>query len=170
MPGREEYLDSEKYQIRTRDWQAPGNIIAEIARLNTHPARESGAAHAPEPAVLQRLATTRCSITASARRTGRNFILVAVSLDPHRSQETRFEVPLWEFGLPDDGALAVEELMRGQSFDLVRQDPALAARAAASCRSRSFAFAPPAPDATRCTDMDIIVPRTRRRRRQCRAP
>src|SRR5690606_42013717 len=34
VPGKEEYLDSEKYQLRPRDWNAPGNIIAEIARLN----------------------------------------------------------------------------------------------------------------------------------------
>jgi starch synthase (maltosyl-transferring) len=34
LPGREEYMDSEKYQIKQRDWQAPGNIIAEISRLN----------------------------------------------------------------------------------------------------------------------------------------
>ncbi len=31
---REEYLDSEKYQLRVRDWQQPGNIVAEISRLN----------------------------------------------------------------------------------------------------------------------------------------
>ena len=42
--------------------------------------------------------------------------MVAVRVDPHQAQETRFEAPLWEFGLPDDGALAVEELMRSQSF------------------------------------------------------
>ena len=42
LPGREEYLDSEKYQIRVRDFSAPGNIIAEISKLNrirrAHPA------------------------------------------------------------------------------------------------------------------------------------
>src|SRR5438046_8519041 len=26
LPGREEYLDSEKYQFKERDWNAPGNI------------------------------------------------------------------------------------------------------------------------------------------------
>jgi starch synthase (maltosyl-transferring) len=31
-------------------------------------------------------------------------------------QETQFEAPLWEFGLPDHGALQVDDLMRGQSF------------------------------------------------------
>ena len=34
LPGREEYLDSEKYEIRVRDYDAPGNIAAEIAKLN----------------------------------------------------------------------------------------------------------------------------------------
>jgi starch synthase (maltosyl-transferring) len=34
LPGREEYLDSEKYQIRVRDQNAPGNIVFEIAILN----------------------------------------------------------------------------------------------------------------------------------------
>src|SRR3546814_17622683 len=34
LPGKEEYLHSEKYELPPRDWQAPGNIIAEITRLN----------------------------------------------------------------------------------------------------------------------------------------
>ncbi|MBC9881885.1 DUF3416 domain-containing protein [Bradyrhizobium sp. INPA01-394B] len=34
VPGREEYLDSEKYQIRQRDWDKPGNIKPYIAALN----------------------------------------------------------------------------------------------------------------------------------------
>src|SRR5262249_54523154 len=34
VPGREEYLDSEKYQIRSRDWNRPGNIKGYIAALN----------------------------------------------------------------------------------------------------------------------------------------
>ena len=39
------------------------------------------------------------------------MLLVAVSLDPHNVQEADFEVPLWEWGLPDDGALEVEDLL-----------------------------------------------------------
>src|SRR5205814_7430458 len=34
LPGREEYLDSEKYQWKERDWDAPGNIKDWITRLN----------------------------------------------------------------------------------------------------------------------------------------
>ena len=35
IPGREEYANSEKYEIKTRDWNQPGNIKEYIARLNT---------------------------------------------------------------------------------------------------------------------------------------
>src|SRR5204863_659439 len=34
IPGREEYLDSEKYQIKQRDWDKPGNIKSYITELN----------------------------------------------------------------------------------------------------------------------------------------
>jgi starch synthase (maltosyl-transferring) len=36
-----------------------------------------------------------------------------VSLDPHNVQEAAFELPLWEWKLPDHGSLYVEDLMRG---------------------------------------------------------
>jgi starch synthase (maltosyl-transferring) len=34
IPGREEYLHSEKYELKTRDWDQPGNIKPYIAQLN----------------------------------------------------------------------------------------------------------------------------------------
>jgi len=34
IPGKEEYLNSEKYEIRTRDWNKPGNIKAYLGALN----------------------------------------------------------------------------------------------------------------------------------------
>jgi starch synthase (maltosyl-transferring) len=45
IPGREEYLDSEKYEIKTRDWNKPGNIKPYIAALNR--------ARRTNPALLQ---------------------------------------------------------------------------------------------------------------------
>ena len=115
LPGREEYLDSEKYQIRQRDWQAPGNIIAEISQLNRirheNPALQSHL-------FLRFYNAFNEQVISYGRFTPGldNFLLILVSLDPHHVQEVQFEVPLWEFGLPDTGALAVEELMRGVQF------------------------------------------------------
>src|SRR5262249_15197110 len=34
IPGKEEYLNSEKYEIKTRDWDAPGNIKPYVAKIN----------------------------------------------------------------------------------------------------------------------------------------
>ena len=36
IPGREEYLHSEKYELKTRDWNTPGNIKAYIGALNRY--------------------------------------------------------------------------------------------------------------------------------------
>ena len=53
-------------------------------------------------------------------------------IDPHRAQEATVELPLWEWGLPDDGALQAEDLLRGNAFvwrgklQQLRIDPAVA--------------------------------------------
>ncbi|MEJ0028580.1 MAG: alpha-1,4-glucan--maltose-1-phosphate maltosyltransferase [Rhizomicrobium sp.] len=115
LPGREEYRDSEKYQIRPRDWNAPGNIAAEIATLNrlrkAHSALQTHLGvtfyNAFNPNVLYYGKHV-------AGETSR--ILVAVNLDPHGPQECDFEIPLWEWGLPDSGALFVEDLLDGHHF------------------------------------------------------
>jgi starch synthase (maltosyl-transferring) len=43
-------------------------------------------------------------------------ILVAISLNPHGPEEADFEIPLWEWGLPDSGAVLAQDLLRGGSF------------------------------------------------------
>jgi len=59
-----------------------------------------------------------------------DMVFAVVSLDPHQPQETSFEIPLWEWKLPDSAALAAEDLMTGRRFTLhgkrqwLRLDPA----------------------------------------------
>jgi len=115
LPGKEEYLDSEKYQLKPRDWNAPGNIVGEVARLNRI-RRENPALHTHLNLRFYSAFNDQVLYYGKATPDRSNFILVAVSLDPHHVQETLFEAPLWEFGLPDDAALQVEELMGGGRF------------------------------------------------------
>lgn len=115
LPGREEYLDSEKYQLKTRDWNAPGNIINEISRLN-YIRKLNPALHTHLNLRFYNAWNDQVLYFGKFTADLSNFILVAVSLDPWLPQETDFEVPLWEFGLPDSGDLEVEELMRGSNF------------------------------------------------------
>ncbi|HEY0844264.1 MAG TPA: maltotransferase domain-containing protein [Noviherbaspirillum sp.] len=119
VPGKEEYLDSEKYEIRAWDWQRPGNIIAEITRLNRirseNPALQTHLnirfLHASSDNILFFLKSTVPD--SGNARFGDNVVLVAINLDPFAAHEATLELPLWEFGLPDDGVLDVDDLING---------------------------------------------------------
>ena len=129
LPGREEYLDSEKYEVRQRDFNAPGSIVAEITALNRlrrlHPAL-----HSHLGVRFYNAFNDQVLVYGKPSPDGAEMILVAVSFDPHHAQETSFEVPLWEWKLPDNGAVEVEDLMRNNRFvwqgkvQHVRLDPA----------------------------------------------
>lgn len=109
LPGREEYLDSEKYEIRVRDDDGPGNIRDYVARINAI-RRDNPALH--DHLNLRFYNTWNDQILLFGRITAEkdNAILVAVNLDTRHPQEAQFEVPLWEFGLPDDATLEAVDL------------------------------------------------------------
>ena len=115
LPGKEEYLDSEKYEIRPRDFATPGNIVAEITMLNrlrrSHPALQSHLG-----ITFYNAGNNQILVYGKRVPDAEDMVLVAVSLDPHHAQETDFEIPLWEWKLPDDGAIEVEDLVRGDRF------------------------------------------------------
>lgn len=123
-PGKEEYLDSEKYQIRVRDWNEPGNIIADVTRLNMlrrrHPALQSHlntrfyTAHDDNIIWYGKPSPTGASDKDGAIR---EMIMVMVNMDPHHAHGCAFDVPLWEFGLHDHARIAVEDLVEGHRFD-----------------------------------------------------
>src|SRR5690554_1721869 len=112
VPGKEESLDSEKYEIRPRDYTAPGNIIYDIAQLNRI-RRENPALHTHLGLAFYTIHNDTILLFGKRTEARDNFILAAVSLDPFEAQEGTFELPLWEFGLTDDAALQVEDLMSG---------------------------------------------------------
>lgn len=115
VPGKEEYLDSEKYEIRPRDFNAAGNIIAEIAQLNRI-RRQNPALHSHLGLKLYNAWSDQILYFGKRNAEGDNFVLVAVSLDPFNAQEAHFELPLWELGLADDAATQGEDLMNGHRW------------------------------------------------------
>lgn len=120
--GSEEYLDSEKYQLRDRDLDGP--LLPLIARLNAirreHPA-------------LQRLANVRFldshndALLAYAKPHGADLLLVVVNLDPHHAQEGLVILP---YELGSAPTLQTTDLLDGASYawrlggNYVRLDPA----------------------------------------------
>jgi starch synthase (maltosyl-transferring) len=115
LPGREEYLDSEKYQFKERDWNAAGNIKDWIARLNK--IRKQNRA-------LQLYTNLRFypadndAILFYGKMTAArdNIILVVVNLDPHRKQHSFVDVPIEQFGQMDSDVYTVRDLLSGATY------------------------------------------------------
>jgi starch synthase (maltosyl-transferring) len=110
-PGSEEYLDSEKYQVRVRDWTAAGNLDPEIAALNR--------LRRAEPA-LQRMDNISfhdgghpdvlCYLKAAWQRD----LLCAVTTNATDAVEAELTLPLAALGVDAESPFEVEDLLTGE--------------------------------------------------------
>lgn len=117
IPGKEEYLDSEKYELRSWDWNRPGNIVAEITRLNQ--IRRGNPALQSHLGIRFHLVDNDQILFFSRTTPERdNVVLVAISLDPHGSQGGTLELPLWQWNMPDTATVQVQDLFDDHRFSL----------------------------------------------------
>ena len=110
LPQREEYLDSEKYHFKERDWDAPGNIKEWITRLNVI-RQENRALQFYDN--LRFYPSENEAILFYGKMTAArdNIVLVIVNLDPHRKQSSYIDVPVDQFGVLEDGVYEVHDLL-----------------------------------------------------------
>jgi starch synthase (maltosyl-transferring) len=128
-PGSEEYLDTEKFQIRVRDWEAAeaeGRTLAPyIARLNDvrrrHPAlrllRNLRLHHADDDHTL-----------VFSKAHGDDQVLVVINLDPHATRETTVHLDMPALGMDWHDGFTVTDEITGESYgwgerNYVRLDP-----------------------------------------------
>jgi starch synthase (maltosyl-transferring) len=120
----EEYLNSEKYQLRPRDFGSAKTLASLIARLN-----EIRRAH---PA-LQQLRdlhfhhTDNDQVTAFSKRSSGDTVLVVCTVNPHIAQEATVSLDLDALAL-DGGEFVVRDLLSGAEYtwgahNYVRLDP-----------------------------------------------
>ncbi|MFG2583807.1 alpha-1,4-glucan--maltose-1-phosphate maltosyltransferase [Streptomyces malaysiensis] len=116
-PGSEEYLDSEKYQLRPRDWAAAErdgrSITPLLTRLNRvrrrHPA-------------LRRLRNLRFhhadndSVIVYSKRAGDSCVVTVVNLDPHHTQEATVSLNMPELGLEWHESVPVRDELTGETY------------------------------------------------------
>jgi len=130
-PGSEEYLDSEKYQIRIRDWEAAerdGRSLAPyLTRLNAirraHPALQ----------LLRNLTVHRSeddSVLVFSKTAGDDVVIVVVNLDSHGTRETMVDLDLAAMGFTPGESFHVHDAISGQDWtwtdrNYVRLDPAV---------------------------------------------
>tara|TARA_B100001093_G_scaffold221059_1_gene212041 strand:+ start:76 stop:2043 length:1968 start_codon:yes stop_codon:yes gene_type:complete len=115
LSGSEDYLDSEKYQLKTRDWSTPGNIKAFISRLNLArreiPALQSYANIDFIPADNEQIIAFHKWSDEGASR-----VIVVINLDPEKRQESNLHLPLEKLGIKKDTEYTVEDVIYGETY------------------------------------------------------
>lgn len=140
-PGSEEYLDSEKYQYRPRDWESAereGRSLAPfITQLNlfrrAHPAlqelRNLRFHRVDQPdmvCVSKRL--PGAYDTATRRHAMGDVVLAVINLDPHHTHEAMVDLDMPALGLDWNAEFVVDDELSGESYrwrqsNYVRLDP-----------------------------------------------
>ena len=111
--GREEYLNSEKYEYRPRDFTEEPNLNLLLGTLNgireKHPAlqqlRDIHFHHAPHDSVM-----------AYSKHDGDDVVLVVCSLDPDNTVESEVYLDLPALGLPPGAAVEVHDELSGDTY------------------------------------------------------
>jgi starch synthase (maltosyl-transferring) len=107
--GSEEYLDSEKYEIKERALDGP--MLPFIARVNEIRRENVALQHLSDVAWLD---TQNDQLMAYVKQYAGNALICIVNLDPHHAQEGSVTVPA-HLGLPP--AFAVCDQLSGERFD-----------------------------------------------------
>jgi starch synthase (maltosyl-transferring) len=130
-PGSEEYLDSEKYQLRHWDLDRPDSLAGIIERLN-RVRRENPALRADDS--LRFFSVDNEQLLCYGKRTpdGENAVVCVVNLDPHHPQAGWVALDLEALDIEPGSAYQMHELLSGARYlwsgerNYVSLDPARA--------------------------------------------
>ncbi|MDQ0583566.1 alpha-1,4-glucan--maltose-1-phosphate maltosyltransferase [Streptomyces rishiriensis] len=119
--GGEEYLDSEKYQLKPRDWAAAereGRSIAPLLTRLNEIRRANPALHQLRD--LHFHPTDKEAVIAyskrSSKKSGSNTVLVVVNLDPHHTQEATVSLDMPQLGLDWHESVPVRDELTGETY------------------------------------------------------
>jgi starch synthase (maltosyl-transferring) len=114
--GSEEYLDSEKYEVKRWDLEREDSLQGFLTRLNAI-RRENPALQRDDTLTFRRIHNDRLICYSKTGDDGKNVVLVVVNLDPHHAQSGFIEVPLDEWSLDAHDAYRAHELVSGQHYE-----------------------------------------------------
>lgn len=113
--GSEEYLDSEKFQIRKWDFDRPDNLRQLIASVN-RARRENPALQSDLQLRFHRLDNEQLICYSKRSADGQNLVLAVVNLNFHELQRGFIELPLAELGLDPARPYQLHDLLAGTTF------------------------------------------------------
>nr|WP_223281250.1 alpha-1,4-glucan--maltose-1-phosphate maltosyltransferase [Streptomyces sp. San01] len=118
-PGSEEYLHSEKYELRPRNWQSTPNITPLITTLNTI-RRNNPALHQLRDVHFHH--TDKDAVLAYSKTAGSNTILVVANLDPHHTQEATVSLDMPQLGLGWHESAPMRDELTGETYQWGRSN------------------------------------------------
>lgn len=121
LPGKEEYLDSEKYQLKARDWNAPRNIKGFIRELN-RVRHENPALHLYDNLRFHQADDTQIIAFSKCTPDFSNRILVIINLNPHGAAGSMVHLDTAALGLLGDARYMVRDLLHGNTYEWVGVD------------------------------------------------
>lgn len=127
-PGSEEYLDSEKYQLRQWNHDRPDSLRDFISRLNRI-RRENAALQSDWSLRFHHVDNPM--LFCFSKTAGEDLLVMIANLDPHHTQDGWIELPLAELGLQAEVSFQAHDLLSGARFlwqghkNFVRLDPQL---------------------------------------------
>jgi starch synthase (maltosyl-transferring) len=113
--GSEEYLDSEKYQIRRWEWDRADSLRDFIARINQI-RRQNPAFRENRSLVFHSIDTEELLCFSKRTEDLENIILVIVNLDPYHTRSGWLQLPITELGLEPQQSYQMHDLLSGARF------------------------------------------------------
>lgn len=109
-PGKEEYIDNEKYELKDWDLEAPHSLRDLIARVNRI-RKANPALHSNDNLRFHAIQNDQIIAYTKATADLSNIILVIVNLDPTWTQSGWVTLPLEQFGIETDQPFEVHDLL-----------------------------------------------------------
>jgi starch synthase (maltosyl-transferring) len=130
-PGSEEYRDSEKYQLRARDWTDPASLAPMVRAVNDIRKRHREAIALLGTLRVHHIDSDRMLCVSRMSDDGADVLLVIVNLDPHQAHEATTWLDLAALGIPAGAPFAAHDELTDTTYrwhgaaNYVRLDPAV---------------------------------------------
>jgi len=127
----EEYLDSEKYQLRPRNWDRPDSLAPFVTRLNEIRHRHREAIALLPTLRLHEIRNGSMLCVSRMSQARDDVLLLVVNLDPHHAQEATVWLDLDALGIPADVPFEAHDELTESTYiwrgpeSYVRLDPAV---------------------------------------------
>ena len=113
FPGKEEYIDSEKYEIRHWDWNRTNRLTYLIGLVNRI-RRENPALQTTNNLTFCRIDDD--ALMAYLKVTDTNRLLMVINMDAYNRRAAMVQVPIWQLGIAEGQEYKVHDLLTGAQY------------------------------------------------------